>query len=324
MTKIAVAMLHGMGKQEKNMPGDNMPIMERALIARFDEILRSNGHDPAGQLAVERVYWGEVIQDGEDALWSALKKANRLGHWGSLISRRFMVDSLADAVAYQRNDPPEADPDSTEEDDAAEPTLPNYYEQTHEKVAESLKALAASADENSPLCIIAHSLGAIIASNYLYDLQTFIDKPKEPGTNKYIPTAVQDIMGENPLERGETLTYLYTMGNPLALWSLRYYPYFTSPITVPAPELPNYHPNLGGGWVNFYAPNDIGGYPLRVLNDAYEKAVKKDIVVNHWNPFIRWTVAAHQMYWTHKAVIERIADSLADTWIAVNGSTQLE
>lgn len=318
MTKIAVAMLHGMGKQKPGAPGDNMPVMKRKLTVQFEAILRSKGHNPAGQLVVEQIYWGEVIQDAEDALWGTLKKAKRLGHWGTLLGRRFMIDSLADAVAYQRNDPP----DSTE---STGPTPPNYYEETHEKVAQSLQTLAGDAGEDAPLCIIAHSLGAIIASNYIYDLQTFIDKPQKPGTNKYIPPAASAIIGENPLERGETLAYLYTMGNPLALWSLRYYPYFTSPITVPAPELPTHHPNLDkGGWVNFRAPNDVGGYPLRVLNQAYEDAVKEDVVVNHWNPLFRWTVAAHQMYWTHKAVIERIANSLANAWIAVNGSTQAE
>ena len=66
MTKIAVAMLHGMGKQGKSASSDNMPALERALTARFAAILREKGHDPAGQLVVERVYvpsylWGLLI-----------------------------------------------------------------------------------------------------------------------------------------------------------------------------------------------------------------------------------------------------------------------
>lgn len=315
MTKIAVAILHGMGKQKKRMSGDNMPGMQRLITARFDAILRSKGHDPAGQLVFELVYWGKVIQDAEDDLWDSLDDAKELGHWLSVEARRFLVNSVADALAYQRNDPPDT------QEESAQPSPPNYYKETHEVVAQSLTCLAENAGENAPLCIIAHSLGAIVASNYIYDLQTFIDADESTG-NSCIPAAVKAIICDNPLERGETLTHLYTMGNPLALWSLRYHPYFNSPITIPSPELPTHYPDLTGEWINIYAPNDIGGYPLRVLNDAYDKAVKADMVVNHWNPIIRWTIAAHQMYWTHKAVIERIAGSLADTWIAVNGSTQ--
>jgi len=37
------------------------------------------------------------------------------------------------------------------------------------------------------------------------------------------------MIGNTPLERGETLTLLYTLGSPIAIWSLRY-PDFGVPI----------------------------------------------------------------------------------------------
>ena len=37
--------------------------------------------------------------------------------------------------------------------------------------SQTLAELAQEAGPDAPLCVIAHSLGTIIASNYLYDLQ---------------------------------------------------------------------------------------------------------------------------------------------------------
>ena len=67
--------------------------------------------------------------------------------------RDFMVHFTADAVAYQPS-----------------PHDRSAYDAIHEVVAESLAALAERAGPRAPLCVVAHSLGTVIASNYLYDL----------------------------------------------------------------------------------------------------------------------------------------------------------
>lgn len=68
--------------------------------------------------------------------------------------RRFVINYLGDAIAYQ---PVE--------------TAKHNYERVHNKVKESLNELSNKAGETAPLCIISHSLGSVIASNYFYDLQ---------------------------------------------------------------------------------------------------------------------------------------------------------
>jgi hypothetical protein len=158
--------------------------------------------------------------------------------------------------------------------------------------------------------VIAHSLGTIIASNYFYDLS----QSRRPGM---VSKAVRAVKRSTPLENGQTLTLLYTMASPLAVWSLRYKD-FGLPITVPSPHLTRHHPGLAGEWVNFYDPDDVIGYPLRPLNDGYESSVTRDVAVNVGGPLVSWNPMSHTAYWTDNDVTKPIARALAKLWRQVD------
>ena len=96
--------------------------------------------------------------------------------------------------------------------------------------------------------MIAHSLGSVIASDHFYDLQQGKRKAE---------------LLENPLVKGETLTLFYTMGSPIALWSISY-DEFDRPIEVPAKSIKERYPNTGE-WINFHDKHDIIAYPLEPL-----------------------------------------------------------
>jgi hypothetical protein len=128
---------------------------------------------------------------------------------------------------------------------------------------------------------------------------------------------VKKKIGDTPLERGETFTLFYTLGSPIAMWSLRY-PNFGVPIAVPSPELSKYYPNLKGEWVNFYDEDDVIGYPLKTLNEAYRKAIKADRQINAGGLLSSWNPASHLGYWTDNDVTKPIAQELVRTWRAVN------
>jgi hypothetical protein len=147
-------------------------------------------------------------------------------------------------------------------------------------VAASLNTLAAAAGPTAPLCLIAHSLGTVIASNYIYDLEKHARK-------KLICRRVRNEMDDTPLERGETLASLYTFGSPIALWSLRY-PDFGRPIDVPSPKLAGHHPAVPAvaEWINFYDEDDV---------------------------------ISHNGYWTDNDVTKPIAAGLARLWQRANG-----
>ena len=282
--KIAVAIIHGVGKQDPNFADG----MAQDLRDRF---AKQVGNDDSGsQLAISPVYWAPVLQNAEEKLWDRMKQG---GEMDFTTLRHFLVDFAADAIAYQPT-----------------PSDRQVYDGIHMVFAQTLRTLAVEAGDKAPLCVIAHSLGSVIASNYIYDLQV-------DATRRIISDGVRQIIRNTPLERGETLTLFYTLGSPIAIWSLRY-PDFGVPITVPSPKLAEHHPNLKGEWVNYYDEDDVIGYPLKTINDAYRGAITADREINAGGLLSSWNPASHLGYWTDNDVTKPIAESLAKTWRAVN------
>jgi hypothetical protein len=281
--KVAVAIVHGVGRQGPGFAGP----MIAALRRRF---ARAVPGAPPDALAFRPVYWAPVLQAEEDALWGRLQKGGRLCYANL---RQFMVDFAADAIAYQPL-----------------PGETSAYNAVHAVMAKALGGLAAEAGGTAPLCVIAHSLGTVIASNYLYDLQKFRERP-------LIPNAAIDAMGTSPLEWGETLAGLHTMGSPLALWSLPYAD-FGVPVDVPSPHLASLHPRVRGAWINYYDCDDVIGSPLKTLNAAYGRAVTEDREVRVGSLLTGWNPLCHEAYWTAGEVVGPVAESLAAVWRAVN------
>jgi hypothetical protein len=283
-TKIAVAVIHGIGKQQANFCDG---LVEK-LSRHFIEKLPADTPDPLAQIVIEPIHWAPVLQNEEDELWRRLNKNSDLDF---IKLRQFMVEFGADALAYQ--------------------PLPReraVYDAIHGVLARGFRRLAERAGGEAPLCVIAHSLGSVIASNYLYDLLKGF---------AFLPDTVETFSQQTPLENAETLAFFYTMGSPIALWSLRY-TNFGVPISVPSPKLGEYYPQINTEWVNFYDPDDVIGFPLRNLNSDYRKMVKKDVAVNVGSFLISWSPLSHLEYWLDDDVLEPIATSLAKAWRKIN------
>ena len=278
---VAVLSLHGIGRTK---PGYSAPLV-RALTARLERRLGPEAGRHATSVVFEEVNWSAALQAAENRLWKRLRPMASL-HWHPL--RHFMLDFAADAIAYQ---PIHSDRSA--------------YDSIHGEVAASLARLAARAGASAPLCVIAHSLGTVIASNYLYDLM-------KKG-NSFMSPRVSAAINGTPLERGETLALFYTMGSPIALWSLRY-PDFGVPITFPQPYLTRHHPSVTPRWINFYDPDDVIGSPLRPLNARYAAAVTEDRPVDVGSWLTRWNPLSHTGYWNDKRVADLISIDIAATW----------
>src|SRR5207249_433824 len=274
---IAIAFIHGIGRTK---PGYSAG-MQRALKRRFAACAgkempavrgrragRDSRLDPCSQLVFEEVNWSAALQYRENSLWRRLRAADGM-RYGKL--RRFLVDFAADAIAYQ--------PAVSER---------TAYDAIHREVAATLARLAERAGPRAPLCIIAHSLGTVIASNYVYDLCK--------RRKSYLSASVRSCINGTPVERGETLSLLYTLGSPIALWSLRY-PSFGEPIRFPHRQLAVHHPGLQPRWLNFYDPDDVIGYPLKPLNPRYRAAVTEDRAVNVGSWLTSWNPLSHVGYW---------------------------
>ncbi|MEB3103590.1 chemotaxis protein [Ferviditalea candida] len=281
---ISVAVVHGMGPFREDFYKD----FERRLKKRLAKL------NPDVRLTVDGVYWSDIPDRLEDRLW---EKANveqlrwkQVTPWIPL--RSIFIHYLGDAIAYQ--------PVSGRASGKPDNFIPagSIYEDIHERFAQTLSRLADKAGGDAPLCVVSHSLGTVIASNYFYDLQ-----------HRKMAVKARRVMGTDAsrLERGETLTHFYTLGSPIALWTLRHDD-FGIPIRVPCPEMSS-RGNAIGEWVNFYDKDDIIAYPIKNLSRQYNAAVTEDLEINCAG-FRSWTPFAHGMYFKTKSVLNRIAASL--------------
>lgn len=277
--KIAIAVVHGIGTQTENF-------IDRFQDAFFNA-LDSRCHE---DVVLKGVLWAPELQHLQKALWERVESGGPLSF---PIIRSLMVDLIADALAYQ--------PVGHRH---------NAYERIHARFAKILNDLAKEAGENAPLCIVAHSLGTVISSNYLYDLQ--VDPERS-----IISDTVRQEMSNTSLERGETLALLYTLGSPIALWSLRYED-FGKPIQFPTIAFKQHYPDLHHEWVNFYDKHDVIGFPLKSLNDDYGKMVTADHQVNVGNIIQSWNPLSHLVYWQDPDVISEIAESVKTLWEQLN------
>ena len=248
---------------------------------KFTKKLKPFVEESSSHLIIKPILWSKNFSDREQALYDQTVVGNHLRY---KIPRKFVIKYVGDVIAYQ---PVE--------------TVEHNYEKVHETLGKSLKVLAKDAGEDAPLCVISHSLGSVIASNYFYDLQM----------KKGNASAL------SPLEKGDTLTLFYTLGTTLPLWSLRYYN-FNRPINIPSKELKNYYPGLKGEWINFYDKNDILGYPLKDVSESYHAAVDEDRKVNVGGIFTGWNPLSHIRYFTDNDVVDPIVDGLVRTWRQIN------
>ncbi|MEK3734872.1 MULTISPECIES: chemotaxis protein [Paenibacillus] len=275
--KIAVMIVHGLGRQKENYA-------ER-LIRKLSEAFAEASGLSTDQLAIEAVHWAHVFAEREEQLFRDIVSSYRLRYrW----LRRIVIHYLADAVAYQ---PVEGDAQN--------------YEEVHSTLSAALHRLSLAAGPTAPLCVISHSLGTVIASNFFYDLQ-FSSRGKRLVINP-----------EAPIEKGETLAFFYSLGTTLPLWSLRYRD-FDQPIRVPSDHLKLHHRRLEGEWINFYDKDDILGYPLQGVDPAYKETVRKDVEVNagHW--LTSWNPLSHRGYFSNPTIIRHISSTLAAAWNKVN------
>lgn len=288
--KIAVAVIHGVGKQE---PGFAQPMIDK-LLPRIASLIGVPAKDLGDHIVFESIHWAPAVQPMEDELWPRLQQGGPLDY---LSLRGFIVNFLADAIAYQ---PIEGERD--------------VYQDIHDIYAAALSRLAIAAGPRAPLCIIAHSLGTVITSNYVYDLQAAHRRP--------MPLPAGLTMESSPLELGETLTGLYTMGSPIALWTLRY-PGLGKPIAMPHVSRLAELAHLPAEWVNIYDKDDVIGYPLRQLSAEYEASVAQDVAVNAGGLLSSWNPLSHNEYWTDRDVTGPIAEGLAWMWATHNGISEM-
>jgi hypothetical protein len=291
--KIAVAVVHGIGTQAEDF--------EKEVAKDLHDLCRpACGDEVEREIVIKGVHWASVLNSRQNDLMKRINVDDLHGPWRGI--RTFLITYAADVLAY-------ADPASW------------VYKGVHTKFAMTLRSLMEETSPTAPLFIVSHSLGTVIASNYLWDLQ---QEYKLRGQNENIPRAARSVWQHDPtpLEQGRTLTMLYMLGSPLGLWSLRF---VNDDDNVPIDAPPNIDGwlfddlNLPQGWVNMYDREDIIGYPLRGLNQFYADRVQ-DVVVNVGNKITSRTPLSHILYFKDEDVTQEIASKLIETWRVVSRS----
>lgn len=333
MQPIAVAFVHGIEIADP----DFAVTPSRLLREGFAKAMGPGGPDPEEALLIEPVLWAPHLQERQlqlfdrlypesdrggivDVLMSGVRKVNagsqlallamapaalapRLPGLSSLRypgMRWVLVHFVGDAIAYDRGPNPE------------------NYGVIHRVLAEGLVRLSQRAGETAPLCIIGHSFGTVLTSDYIYDQQVSATQARD-----LVPPEVEAVVGGSPLAQGDTLTWFYSLGSPLALWSLRYPDgEFSRPIQVPGIAVKDYYPRLRGEWINVYSKQDIFAYPLRPLGPAYAQAVQEDRDVRLGTWPLSLTPLVHPFFWSNRALMDRIGAALADGWRAVNAESR--
>jgi hypothetical protein len=292
--KLGVLLIHGMGDQE---PGFAGPMVDE-LKAR----VRRLGADD-GRICFQSAWWAPVVAKRQVDLLRAMADAGELD-W--MLLRRFVVQSLADAVAYQTSYRP-----------ISKDQL-SVYDDVHRIIKEAVRELRArihgkggkggqggqkaEKDREAPLVVIAHSLGCHMISNHVWDCRHAAPSKK----------------AGNAFERMETLSGIVTLGCNLPLFTLSFPD--PEPIEIPTPGIETYFPNASKAelaevtrWLNFYDSDDVFGYPLKPINEKFAAAVSEDRAINAGGLLRSWNPASHTAYWTDNDVTKPAAELLAKT-----------
>ncbi|MGH7718253.1 MAG: hypothetical protein ACREON_05345 [Gemmatimonadaceae bacterium] len=271
---IAALVVHGMGTQP--------PTFADRFVRAIDERLARSGI-PAGSVHWRAAYWADLVQSREQALWDDLSRAHDLDY---AALRRFVITHFGDALAYQRVPLQDSD----------------FYRDIHARIAGHLAAIRRDVGADLPLVVLAHSLGSVIMSNFIWDVQQGRDQRRGAGSHNAMPPLT-------PLERMETLAGFITFGSSIALFTLCLRDIVA--IRFPPPELPE-PLRQRARWLNVYDADDVFAYPLRPLSPTYAAAVHEDVELNVGGPLRSWNPLSHNAYWTDPDFAARAAEVVGD------------
>lgn len=287
MSKLAILFVHGIGDNKKDWADRLMRDFSATLEAEVRRLLGPGTDVKAADIVdLRAVYWKDVFHKSQKRLYDILALAAKEGlqigvHWLTRPFLRYIkaffhfqhtvvTGYIGDIIGYMG---------------------PAARRDVYARITSCLDELAASASGGGaakrPLTIVAHSLGTVIASDYVYDHAR--------------------TRGGEGFDARLRLDNLFTVGSPIALFSLRYGgpEEFTSPIRMESGA---------GRWVNIYDLDDPVGMPLKTLNSAYAGVVAADVHVD-----AGWYGLSHTAYFNKKGTLKLIARKLAIDWAVLSG-----
>ena len=272
MAKLGVFIIHGMGSQKAGYSKGMRDKLVRRMRAESKAV------------AWKELFWANALRTRETELWNAMLSArdpdgDRIPiDWQS--AREFVVHNFGDALAYHRDD----------QDISA-------YRKIHEIVNDGVQDLKQSLDRlTSPIVVLAHSLGAHIMSNYIWNRQHWSGS------------------GADPFAPIDSLLAVVSFGCNIPLFSLSYP--IAKPIYLPGDDVTK-ELREESKWLNYLDRDDVLGWPLRPLYELHmnkldqrqKETVERieDHEINVGNLATSWNPLAHARYWTDDDFIRPVA-----------------
>jgi hypothetical protein len=282
--------------------------MQRGLLTRLPQELQR-------YVSFEQAFWAHRVRGRQmdymkDAKAGAKIVDNNL--------RRFLVEGLGDAAAYQKTRHREN----------------SIYFEVQDELTSTLGRFDSTTYQDSPLIFIGHSLGCHIISSYAWDINKLKQRTEEDisaDPNEDVREHWQKLQKSTRFRRLDTFAGFVTLGSNMPLFTFTFGPKRVYPITwgptddagrslQPAFPGPGLSPALAAKarWLNFYSKRDILGFPLKCLNDAYAGAKElEDICVRSESWISRslpyWSFySAHRGYWTNSIVLDQTARFIRD------------
>ena len=283
-----IFLVHGIGD---GTPGDDFAIFEEHLSEAYCALHKCSHSDWSNKFAVKPIIWDGATSDPETSIYSkafgAVKPSDRslVAETNPILAalnlpntrawRYFMTFFVGDAIAY----------------------VDEFDNGIRRKVWEQMSPdlLVAGAASPPAFSIVGHSLGSVIAHDFVYALNTQPGKifDLSPDPQKNVTLSAQQI-----LELQKAFTNLITFGSPIALFWMRRRDLWDKNFA----NLKN--PVQGARhWLNFWDNEDIIAYPLRnFFTDGQIEDVRVETGI-----MMPW---AHTAYWKNKALAQRVAEVL--------------
>jgi hypothetical protein len=254
--KLGLIFIHGMGETKPDFADH----LEQVLRQQLDSEIWKDIHR-------ESVFYQSILQVNQRRVWNDMQffPSNKL-RWSEL--RKFMIYGFSDASSLEHR--------NTDNN--------SVYKQTQKIIVDSLrKARKNLENQESPLIVIAQSLGGQVISNYIWDSQMAkgvwdLDSPD------YINPSIE----EKDFISLKTMRFLLTTGCNIPLFVAG----FDKIVPFDKSKL---HSQFE--WKNYYDRDDVLGWPLQPLSDEYNQLVE-DIEINSGNFLLSQTPFSHNEYWT--------------------------
>lgn len=271
--KCAVLAIHGQGMTKSDFADE-----------LYKQIQNKLGNTLRDQVYFGQIYYQGLIQGNQEVVWKSMPQ--RELRWKSL--REFMLYGFSDPVTIEYA---ASGPDSR-------------YLYVQRIIVEAIhNARKQLTDANSPIVIIADSLGGHLISNYIWDAQSQAKGKSVIGVWHYdLDSLMLGIASEEvDFYRLRTLRHLLTTGCNIPI-------FVAGHKDIVAIEKPN--PLKKFDWLNFYDRDDILGWPLKPLSPSYDLIVTEDIDVDSGPAPSSWSPFSHLHYWKNEVFLNRAAQSI--------------